>query len=213
MPIAQLPGRSAPSEIGRVGDQFAVLGQDGVQRDDGGLHLGEERRLLRCFEDDLEWTRANLRRNRQDAAIALADDAVLGVEPVNERVGVAGKYLVGGGQGWFEQMFRERRAADKTVSSGAAVVRVQGDDPVEGMTVEFRLKELNLRLHGMIPELAVQIPAAARAAGVVLVTRRIAHGINEQAKPAGQLGRMFEQPYQVDQSVRALRLVPMERGE
>ena len=88
----------------------------------------------------------------------------------------------------FDQIFRQRRAADETVKPVARVVGVQRDDALKGTRLQFGLQQAHFRLGGIFPEFAVQILAAARKARGVLETGRIADGIKRKIISGGEFG-------------------------
>ena len=90
------------SEVGGVGLKLAVLGQDGFDGSDGGLHLQLHPSQRRCFENDFQGAWVLFGGRTQNPEVALLDDAAFCQEAIDDRQGVARQVRAGRLQGWLE---------------------------------------------------------------------------------------------------------------
>ena len=86
MGLPRLRWRSATSvslEVGRVGLQLPVAGEDRLHGGDAGRDLQVHRCTTGRFKDDLQGLRPLFGRRTEDAWIALPDDAALGGKAID----------------------------------------------------------------------------------------------------------------------------------
>ena len=137
----------------------------------------------------------------------------LRAKAVNNLAFVAREQFLGGLQRRFNQMLRQSRAVGKTIKAVARVIGVQRNDSLKRARNEFGLEQADFRLAGVFPKLAVQILPAARKSRAVLETGRIANRIKRQIITSGQFRLRLEQFNELDNRVRAFRLVAVDAGE
>jgi len=202
-----------PLDIGGVGDEFAVLGEDGAEGEDEGLALEIEGGVLGCFDDDLEGLGGGAGRGGQDAAVTGMDDALDGVESIDEGAFVAREGSLGGGEGGLHQLLGEGVAADEAVHAVAGVVGVEGDDAIEGLELELGLEEGDFGLAAIGPEVAVEIEAGPAVAGVIDVAGGVAKGINPELEFLAEGGIGIELADEIDEAERTGGFIAMDAGE
>jgi len=120
----------ADLQVRGVGLEFAVFGEDAFHGGDGGFDLGLHGGEGGSLEDDFESVGSLLGRGAEDAEVAFFDDAVAGVEAVDDGGFVAWEEGAGGLQRRLQQVLAEEITADEAVAAVGGVVGVQGDDAV-----------------------------------------------------------------------------------
>src|SRR6266566_699935 len=87
------------------------------------------------------------------------------------------------------------------------------DQAVESVRPDFRLKILYFRLARILPELAVQVFAAARVGCVVLKPGRIANRVKKEGIAPGEFQILFQHRDKARECQRAFRFVAVNGRE
>jgi len=200
-------------EVLAEGEKSAVLFQDGVQGDDGGVHLVGDGCEGGGFQDHFERLWAGAGRGSQHTDVALTDDAVAGGKVVDPATAVAGKDAGGGAECGGEDVDRMSATESEAVEAVAGVVGMKGKVTFEIQLADFVLKKTDLELFRGAPELPIQVEAGAVVAGAVGVTGGIADRIKKNLVAPGQFRPGDKVAQKTDGRHGAGDLVPMDAGK
>src|SRR5580765_6920950 len=144
---------------------------------------------MRGFENDFKRGGIDAGRGGENTLVLFVNDAVAGGEAVNGGVDVSGQYFTGLPESGTEQILSQGVAANESVNSLAGVIGVQLNDAVEMVGAKFVLEDFNFRFDRSVPEFAVKVAAAPRAARVIFETGGVANGIKMKEEILRGFGR------------------------
>ena len=121
------------------------------------------------------------------ARIAIANDALVGIEPIDDHIGVARENALGGGQRRRDKLLRRDRTAGERIHARGVAIGVQGHEPIEALPAQLALEDAHLGEGRSAPELAVEVNSAARAAGAADEADGIADRIRVEIHAAQHL--------------------------
>ena len=169
--------------------------------------------MLWAFQDDFEGLGALGGAGAEDAVVGGVDDAIDGVEAIDNGAGVAGQDVAGGLEGWGEHLLGDEAVAGEAVEAVAGVVGVQGDDAVELVAVDFLFQEGDFGIGGVAPELAIEVAAGGGLAGAGEVAGGVAEGVEVQLEFAAEFGEAVEFANKVHETEDAGGFVAVDAGE